>query len=93
MCTHRTVIYLGLQERQGDTPLAMYNCVECKTTISREKDMGSREGLPPESITPKELTEELDGEMEAGLAIADNEFTIVFESGKYITVRGRNIFI
>ncbi|MFC1564683.1 hypothetical protein ACFL6G_07080 [candidate division KSB1 bacterium] len=38
-CKHRNLVYLGIQTIDGfDKELTLYNCLDCKSTISVESD-------------------------------------------------------
>ncbi len=38
-CKHKNLVYLGIQKIDGfETELTLYNCLDCKSTISVESD-------------------------------------------------------
>ncbi|MFC1493447.1 hypothetical protein ACFL6O_05745 [candidate division KSB1 bacterium] len=38
-CKHKNLVYLGIQRIEGfETELTLYNCLDCKSTISVESD-------------------------------------------------------
>lgn len=53
MCRHSELVFLGYQETISNNKLALYNCLECGTTITLKKKKKTRISTPPKRITLK----------------------------------------
>ena len=51
MCRHNELVFLGYQETMSSNKLALYNCLECGTTITLKKKSTHRVAAPPKRIT------------------------------------------
>ena len=50
MCRHDELVFLGYQKTIHNDKLALYNCLECGTTISLKKKSRFRSTNPPKKI-------------------------------------------
>ncbi|MFC1726643.1 hypothetical protein ACFL4T_13550 [candidate division KSB1 bacterium] len=50
MCRHDELVFLGFQKTLHKDKLALYNCLDCGTTISLKKKSRFRTHNPPKRI-------------------------------------------